>query len=61
MSIDIINDDIYEGKKEFFIAIDELPIGLVRGNPYETTIEISDDECKWMYFMYIHKLGHNYS
>ena len=45
-SIDIINDDIYNGKRDFVIAIDKLPLGLVRGDPYETTIEISDDECK---------------
>ena len=45
-SINILDDDIYEKEQDFVIAITKLPLGLVRGDPYETTISIKDDECK---------------
>lgn len=45
-SIDILDDDIYEGPEDFFIAIDTSPLGFVCGDPYKVTITIRDDECK---------------
>ena len=45
-SIDILDDDVYEGPEDFVITITTLPLGLVRGDPYKTTITIKDDECK---------------
>ena len=44
-TIIITDDGLYEGSESFTLVIDDnLPLRVVRGEPYETTVVIRDDE-----------------
>jgi len=47
--ISITNDNFCDRDETFTLEIDpnSLPTGVLRDNPYETTVTIKDDECKW--------------
>ena len=46
---------MYEGQETFKCYIDEdTPKGIVRAPPYEATVEIIDDECKWIHSTIYH-------
>jgi len=47
--INISNDNLCDRDETFTLVIDPdgLPTGILRDNPYEATVVIKDDECKW--------------